>query len=96
MTQQMGTVERLTDKGYGFIRTDGERTSVFFHARGLQQGLRFSEIEEGDQVSFTATTTDKGQTAIDVEIIGRPLASLPHGAADADDEDTYDWDQQTA
>jgi len=26
MTQQMGTVERLTDKGYGFIRTDAERT----------------------------------------------------------------------
>jgi len=87
--QQTGTIERLTDKGYGFIRTDAERTSVFFHARGLQQGLRFNEIEEGDQVCFTSITTDKGQTAIDVEIIGRPLASLPGGAADADN--VYDW-----
>jgi len=39
-------------------------------------------------VSFATTTTDKGPAAIDVEIIGRPLASRPHGA---DDEDVYDW-----
>jgi len=87
MTQQTGTVESLTDRGFGFIRVDGTRSSIFFHATGLQRGLRFNDLEEGDRVSFETTTTDKGLAAIDVEIISRPLASLPHGAAD---EDTYD------
>ncbi len=45
MTQQTGTIERLTHRGYGFIRIDGERKNLFFHATGLQRGLRFNEIE---------------------------------------------------
>ncbi len=53
----------------------------------MRGGLRFDEIEEGDSVSFVLTETDKGEAAIDVEIVGRPLASLPHGAGD---EDVYD------
>ncbi len=91
MTQQTGTVERLTDRGFGFIRVDGTRSSIFFHATGLQRGLRFNDLEEGDRVSFETTVTDKGLAAVGVEVIGRPLASLPHGAGK--EEDTYDWGQ---
>ncbi len=92
MTQQTGTIERLTDKGYGFIRIDGERKGLFFHATGLRRGLRFNELEEGDRVTFETTTTDRGPAAIDVEVIGRLLSSRPRGAGD-DDGESYDWGQ---
>jgi cold shock CspA family protein len=91
MAQQTGTIERLTDRGFGFIRIDGERKGLFFHATGLRRGLRFNELEEGDEVTFTTTETDRGPAAVDVEVIGRPLASRPHGAADSDN--VYDWGQ---
>ncbi len=35
-------------------------------------------------------TTDKGQAAVDVDVIGRPLAAGSHGAGD-DDGESYDW-----
>lgn len=92
--QQTGTVERLTDKGYGFIEIDGERKNVFFHATGVERGVRFDEIEEGDAVAFTLAQTDKGVAAVGVNIVGRPLASLPTWPTDSDD--SYDWDAQPA
>ncbi len=82
MTQQTGTIERLAERGYGFIKPAGERRTIFFHATGLRPGLRFTAVEVGDSVSFVLTETDKGEAAIDVEIVGRPLASLPHSAGD--------------
>jgi cold shock CspA family protein len=89
MTQQTGTIERLSDRGYGFIRVQGERKNTFFHATGVRPGLRFTDLEEGDSVTFTTTETDRGPAAIDVEVIGRPLASLPHGRGE--DDNVYDW-----
>ncbi len=92
--QQTGTIERITDRRFGFIRIDGERRNIFFHAKDVQRGLRFDEIEQGDRVSFSTTTTDKGLAAIGVDIIGRPVASLPHGTGDDADDNTYDWGQR--
>ncbi len=81
-----GTIERLSDRGYGFIRVQGERKNTFFHASELH-GVHFNDVKEGERVSFTLSTTDKGPAAIDVEVIGRPQASFPHGAAG----EAYDW-----
>ncbi len=85
MTQQTGTVERLTDKGFGFIKPIGERRTIFFHATSMRPDLQFKDLEPGDRVSFTRIETDKGEAAIDVDVISRP-----HGASAEDDGAAYD------
>jgi len=52
MAQQTGTIERLAEHGYGFIKPDGERRTVFFHATSMRGRLRFNDVEVGDRVSF--------------------------------------------
>ncbi len=49
-----GTVRRLMDRGYGFIKGEGEE-DLFFHRNDLV-GVEFSSLREGQEVEF-----DKGQ-----------------------------------
>jgi len=57
-TELSGTIDRLvTDRGFGFI--DG----YFFHASDLQAGLRFDELQLGDQLLFEVEETSKGKCA---------------------------------
>ncbi len=52
-------------KGYGFLeRPDGE-ADVFVHFSAIQ-GDGFRSLEEGEEVEFTISTTDKGLQAEDV------------------------------
>ncbi len=61
-----GTIVRLNDKGFGFIKPDdGGDRDVFFHARSLQ-GIEFDELREDDVVSFDVEDTDKGPNAVNV------------------------------
>ena len=54
-----GTVKFFNrTKNYGFIEAEGK--SYFVHGTGLSEG---TEINEGDQVSFTAVEGDKGPKA---------------------------------
>ena len=39
-----GTIKRLTDKGFGFIDTGGDR-DMFFHSSNLD-GVRYDELHE--------------------------------------------------
>ena len=59
-----GTIKRLTDKGFGFISTGGEK-DLFFHSSGLQ-GISFDELREGQKVSFTEGRGPKGPRAENV------------------------------
>jgi len=62
-----GTIVRLNDKGFGFIKPDdGGDRDVFFHARSLQDGLMFDDLSEGDAVSFDVEDTEKGPNAVNV------------------------------
>ncbi len=49
-----GTVRRLMDRGYGFIKTEQEE-DLFFHRNDLE-GVEFSSLNEGQEVEF-----EKGQ-----------------------------------
>lgn len=61
-----GTIKRLiTDKGFGFISTGGEK-DLFFHSSGVE-GVRFEELQEGQQVSFTEGMGPKGPRAENVK-----------------------------
>ncbi|MFM2374622.1 MAG: hypothetical protein RLZZ234_617 [Candidatus Parcubacteria bacterium] len=60
-----GSIVRLTDRGFGFIKPDGAEKDVFFHAKELV-GVMFDELREGDVVSFEIADSPKGQSAVKV------------------------------
>ncbi len=49
-----GTIKRLMDRGFGFIKTEDE-TDLFFHRADLE-GVEFNSLSEGQEVEF-----EKGQ-----------------------------------
>jgi len=49
-----GTIRRLMDRGYGFVKTEQEE-DLFFHRNDLE-GVEFSSLTEGQEVEF-----EKGQ-----------------------------------
>jgi len=63
-----GTIKKLTDKNFGFISQEGADKDLFFHANELQ-GVEFSELREGDAVSFEVTQSPKGPAATQVKKI---------------------------
>jgi cold shock protein len=62
-----GVIKRLTDKGFGFIATDGAK-DLFFH-RSAVEGVRFEDLREGQRVSFTEGRGPKGPRAENVKPI---------------------------
>jgi CspA family cold shock protein len=51
-----GQIKRLAkDRGFGFIRPDGEAEDIFFHVSAVQ-GASFDDLNEGQTVEF-----DKGK-----------------------------------
>ena len=61
-----GTIKKLiSDKGFGFITVDGEEKDLFFHSNELQ-GVSFTELKEGDRVSFEKADSPKGENAVKV------------------------------
>jgi cold shock protein len=59
-----GTIKKLTDKGFGFIKTGGAK-DLFFHSSSVQGG-RFDELQEGQTVTFTEAKGPKGPCAENV------------------------------
>ena len=49
-----GTIKKLMDKGFGFIKGEGEE-DLFFHSTSLE-GVEFTSLREGQEVEF-----EKGQ-----------------------------------
>ena len=45
-----GTIRRLMDRGFGFIKTEDE-TDLFFHRNNLE-GVEFNSLSEGQEVEF--------------------------------------------
>ena len=51
-----GTIRSVRDdRGFGFIRPDGETQDVFFHSSSVE-GTVFEQLREGDRVEFTMGT----------------------------------------
>ena len=55
------TIKKLTDKGFGFIKTSGTK-DLFFHSSSLD-GVGFEELREGQKVSYTEGRGPKGPCA---------------------------------
>lgn len=60
------TIKRLTDKGFGFIASEGGDKDLFFHSNNLV-GVQFNELQEGDEVTFEVEQSEKGPNAVNVQ-----------------------------
>ena len=45
-----GTIRRLMDRGYGFIKTEQEE-DLFFHRNNVEE-VEFANLSEGQEVEF--------------------------------------------
>ncbi|HEY4499456.1 MAG TPA: cold shock domain-containing protein [Candidatus Paceibacterota bacterium] len=63
---QEGTIARIiADKGFGFIKRDGQEKDLFFHSNELQN-VKIEELREGDKVTFEVGDSPKGPNAVKV------------------------------
>jgi CspA family cold shock protein len=62
-----GTIKKLTDKGFGFINTGGEK-DLFFHHSSLE-GVGFEQLQEGQRVTFNEGRSQKGPCAENVQVV---------------------------
>lgn len=62
---QEGTIARLTDRGFGFIKQEGAEKDLFFHSNELKN-VQFNELREGDKVTFEVADSPKGPNATNV------------------------------
>jgi CspA family cold shock protein len=61
-----GTIKKLiTDKGFGFISNPELEKDLFFHSKSVVG--QFSDLQEGDNVSFTVEDSPKGKNAVNVQ-----------------------------
>ncbi len=60
-----GTIKKKMDKGFGFIKCDGQDKDLFFHSNSLV-GTTFDELREGDNVTFDTEDSPKGKNAVNV------------------------------
>jgi cold shock protein len=55
----IGEIKRLSsDRGFGFIRPDGEKDDLFFHSSAVQ-GAGFDSLREGQRVEFEKGADDR-------------------------------------
>lgn len=59
-----GTIKKLTDKGFGFIKT-ADGGDLFFHSSAVEGG-GFNDLREGQKVTFTEGMGKKGPCAENV------------------------------
>jgi len=64
---EQGQIKLITHKGFGFIG-NGDSQDLFFH-RSAVEGIRFEDLRQGQQVSFTVGQGPRGPCAINVQVI---------------------------
>ena len=63
-----GTIKRLMDRGFGFIKTEEQEEDLFFHRNELQD-VQFADLREGQEVEFEMTRGSDGrQQAVKVRL----------------------------
>ena len=62
-----GVIKKLiSDKGFGFISVEGQEKDLFFHSKALV-GVAFTDLHEGDAVTFDTEDSPKGPNAVNVK-----------------------------
>lgn len=65
---QQGIIARMTDKGFGFIKREGQEKDLFFHSNSLV-GVAYNDLREGDRLEFDVEEGPKGPNAINVRLV---------------------------
>ncbi len=55
-----GTIKRLMDRGFGFIKTEEQEEDLFFHRNELQD-VKFADLREGQEVEFEMSRGSDGR-----------------------------------
>ena len=55
-----GTIKRLMDRGFGFIKAEEQEGDLFFHRNELQD-LQFADLREGQEVEFEVVKGNDGR-----------------------------------
>ena len=83
-----GTIKRLMDRGFGFIKQEDE-TDLFFHRNELE-GVEFNSLREGQEVEFEKGQGRDGRPcAVKVKLAGteNSQAEAEVGSTDTETED---------
>ena len=63
-----GTIKRLVDRGFGFIKIEEQEEDLFFHRNELQD-VQFADLREGQEVEFEMNRGSDGrQQAVKVRL----------------------------
>lgn len=65
---EKGVIIRLMDKGYGFIKREGESKDLFFHSNNLDESVDFNSLKEGQEVTFEVNQGMKGEEAVNISL----------------------------
>ena len=64
-----GTIKRLMDRGFGFIKTEEQEGDLFFHRNDIE-GVEFASLREGQEGEFEKSQGRDGrQQAVKVRLI---------------------------
>jgi len=66
--QPRGTIERLYDEGYGFIRALDDQRQFYFHRNSVLHGY-FERLSIGTEVRFSPEEGEKGPQASSVQLL---------------------------
>ncbi len=84
-----GTIRRLMDRGYGFIKTDQEE-DLFFHSNDVE-GVEFNSLSEGQEVEFEKGQGRDGRPkAISVKLAEAKTEAKTEAKAETPAEDSGD------
>ena len=78
-----GTVARLTNREFGFIRQTDCEKDLFFHSNELVDIL-YAELREGDELHFEIVESSKGQVAVNISRNGFGSVKLDEKELDAE------------
>ena len=81
-----GTIKRLMDRGFGFIKTEEQEGDLFFHSNDIE-GVEFNSLREGQEEEFEKSQGRDGrQAAVKVRLIKTPVEDAGGDSDDSGDE----------
>ncbi len=86
-----GTIARLMDRGFGFIKTEQEK-DLFFHSNSLE-GVEFNRLSEGQEVEFEEGQGRDGRPAAVKVRLTETQASADVGDDQGKDDQGEDEDE---
>jgi cold shock CspA family protein len=64
-----GKVKTVTDKGFGFIKSDELDKDIFYHESILTGELATRKLRVDDTVTFETEESEKGKRAINISLV---------------------------